>query len=121
MELNRYQKTRDEWGQFLLETCDSNLFVAFWSDSKYVSARDGAGVEWLLNRSTTLRDIEAGDDGIMRVHHSRLVRRECIDSFVRIRPKDGQNGYGVVCVSGHDYRVARSYWRSLVTSLGKHN
>lgn len=114
VELKRYQKTRDECGRALLETCDSRLFVVFWSDSKYVSARDGTGREWLLNRDTTLRDIETGDDGLMRVHHSCLVRRECIDSFVRIPPKDGQNSYGVVRVAGYDYRVARGHWRSLM-------
>lgn len=113
MELKRYQKTRDEHGRFPLETCDSSLFVAFWSDNKYVSARDGAGVEWLLNRDTALRDIEAGDDGLIRVHQSRLIRRECIDSFLRIRPRDGGNGYGVVRVAGHDYRAARRYWHLL--------
>jgi hypothetical protein len=87
--------------------------MAFWSDNKYVSARDGAGVEWLLYRDTALRDIEAGDDGLIRIHQSRPVRLEGIDSFLRVGPCDGHNGYGAVRVAGHDYRVGRRYWRLL--------
>ncbi|MFJ7313500.1 hypothetical protein ACIQVE_12150 [Pseudomonas sp. NPDC098747] len=113
MELKRYKKSRNEHGYAPLEVCDSVLFVVFWSDCKYVSARDAAGVEWLLQRETALRDIEAGDAGLIRVHQSCLVRRDSIDSFRKIPPRAGCNGYGVARVAGHDYRVARNRWCEL--------
>ncbi|MGE8189646.1 hypothetical protein [Pseudomonas sp. NPDC086278] len=122
MELKRYQKTRDEHGRARLEVCDSNMFVAFWSDCKYISARDRQGVEWLLARDTALRFIEAGDGGLIRVHHSCLVRRDGIDAFHRIGAKKGQGSYGVVSVAGHVYRTSRDWvYTPLTGGEGNHN
>lgn len=113
MEIKRYKKTRNSRGHYEAETCDSSEFVAFWTDSKYVSARDRAGAEWLLVTGYALRDIEAGTaaDGIIRIHHSRLVRRDCIDSYHYVQPKGSAAGYGVAVVGGYEYRVSRTHWR----------
>ena len=113
MELKRYQKKRNELGRVQLEVCDSDIFVAFWKDHNYVSAHDRDGVEWLLSADTTLRDIENADDQLVRIHHSRLIRRSCIESHRYVRPKGESNGYGVVRVGGHDYRSSRRYWTLL--------
>jgi hypothetical protein len=114
VNLKRYQKTRDRLGRSPLEACKSDQFVAFWSDHKYVSARDSAGVEWLLNRGTSLRDIEAGDDSLMRIHRSCLVRRDSVDLLLHTRYENDIDGFRVVRVLGHENRFARSYWCQLM-------
>ncbi|PWK30236.1 hypothetical protein [Pseudomonas sp. OV226] len=114
MQLERYQKTRDLRGRAQTETCDSGGFVAFWSDHKYVSARDRDGMEWLLKHGTVLRDIEAGDEGLMRIHQSRLVRRDSVDDLLRIRYRNSVDGFGVARVLGHEYRFSRDHWRKLI-------
>ncbi|MDR6918967.1 hypothetical protein J2X66_005872 [Pseudomonas sp. 3296] len=114
MQLERYQKTRDLRGRAQTETCDSGGFVAFWSDHKYVSARDRDGTEWLLKHGTVLRDIEAGDEGLMRIHQSRLVRRDSVDELLRIRYRNSIDGFGVARVLGHEYRFSRDHWRKLI-------
>jgi hypothetical protein len=114
MQLERYQKTRNSCLRAEPEFCDSKRFVAFWSDHKYVSARDRNGMEWLLKRGTVLRDIEVGDEGLMRIHQSCLVRRDSVEALLRIRCRNGADGFGVACVLGHEYRFARGYWRKLI-------
>jgi hypothetical protein len=114
MQLERYQKTRDLRGRAQAETCDSGGFVAFWSDHKYVSARDRDGTEWLLKHGTVLRDIEAGDEGLMRIHQSRLVRRDSVDELLRIRYRNSIDGFGVARLLGHEYRFSRDHWRKLI-------
>lgn len=114
MQLERYQKTRDLRGRAQTETCDSGGFVAFWSDHKYVSARDRDGTEWLLKHGTVLRDIEAGDEGLMRIHQSCLVRRDSVDDLLRIRYRNGTHGLGRARVLGYEYRFSRGYWSKLI-------
>jgi hypothetical protein len=66
-------------------------------------------VEWLLARDITLRVIEAGDVGLIRVHHSCLVRCDSIEAFHRIGAKKGHGSYGEVYVAGHRYRTSREW------------
>lgn len=111
MKLRRYKKTRDDTGQFRMEACDSSEFVAFWSDCKYVSARDWAGQEWLLQGGLSLLKIEEGATGLVRIHRDCLVRRDAIESVQNLHSATERPRHGVFMVAGHEYESSRRYRR----------
>lgn len=77
MQVRRYRKN---WLR-RPEKVDSSVFVAFWGDQKFVSALDVDGVEWLLVGTHTLKEIEAGDSGLTRIHRGTLVRIEAVQGL----------------------------------------
>lgn len=108
MQIRRYRKN---WLR-RPEKIDSSVFVAFWGDQKFVSALDVDGVEWLLTGKHALKDIEAGDPGLTRIHRGTLVRIEAVQglevrneriSGVRTRARDH-----FCLIGGREFAVSRS-------------
>lgn len=108
MKLRRYKKVIED-GRYRMEECDSSDFVAFWSDNKYISARDRDGVEWLLHADHSLVKIEAGAEGITRISRSTLVRIDAIE-LVRDVPTEGVVlTPRVFTAGGHEYLSSRRH------------
>jgi hypothetical protein len=107
MQLRRYRKN---WHR-RPEKVDSSVFVAFWADQKFVSALDADGVEWLLTGKHTLKDIEAGDSGLVRIHRASLVRVEAVEGLTsRNERRKNQSSFTrdhFCLVGGREFSVSR--------------
>jgi len=109
MRLRRYRKaaTRGDGRAGMWEECEASDFVAFWSDTKYVMARDAEGAEWLLESGLSLLKIEEEADGLARIGRDCLVRVEAIEA-VRNRANHEETGTErVFVVGGHAYKSSR--------------
>jgi hypothetical protein len=82
--------------------------VAFWADEKYVSGLDRFGVEWLLSEPTTLQAL-LEDEGLMQVHRSTLLRRDCVTKVERRRWKDMGIVRIVYGIGGREFVASRRY------------
>jgi len=108
MLLRRYRKN---WRR-RPEKIDSSLFVAFWGDEKFVSALDVDGVEWMLVGKHTLKEIEAGDAGLTRIHRGTLVRIEAVQGLVtrneRVHGVRSRARDHFCLIGGREFIVSRS-------------
>lgn len=107
MQLRRYRKN---WRR-RPEKVDSSVFVAFWADEKFVSAIDTDGVEWMLTGKHTLKEIEAGDTGLVRIHRASLVRVEAVEGLTaRNERRKNQKSFTrdhFCLVGGREFAVSR--------------
>jgi hypothetical protein len=109
MELRRYRKNH----KLRAETVDSSVFMAFWSDDKFVHGVDASGVEWMLFHTHSLREIEEGDSSLTRAHRGSLVRVSAIDR-VMSRPSAHKFKRNHFCVvSGREFIMSRMYRAAL--------
>ncbi|MDF2792310.1 MAG: hypothetical protein K0S85_63 [Pseudomonas orientalis] len=119
MEVRRYRKN---WHR-RPEKVDSSVFVAFWADDKYVSALDVDGVEWMLTGDHALKLIEAGDQGLVRIHRASLVRVAAIESLSarnerRTKPRAVTRDY--FCqVGGREFPISRKCKKATYTRHGE--
>lgn len=107
MQLRRYRKN---WLR-RPEKIDSSVFVAFWGDEKFVSALDVNGVEWMLVGKQTLKMIQAGDAGLVRIHRGSLVRLEAVEAMTTRNERSSASGFVTrdhcCVVGGREFKVSR--------------
>ncbi len=116
MNLKRYSKNP----RARAETVDSSVFVAFWADTKLVMALDRAGVEWLLPHEYTLKNIEAGDSTLTRIHRNALVRVDEVERiYSRIAPHT-HHPVHLCDVGGRKMSVSRRYKSDFQTEYRGH-
>lgn len=109
MELRRYRKNH----RLRAEKVDSSVFVAFWSDEKFVRGLDAEGVEWLLFHKHSLSEIEAGDDSFSRSSRSGLVRVSAIDRMMALPSKHKFKRDHFCVVGGREFPMSRMYRAAL--------
>jgi hypothetical protein len=116
MELRRYRKNH----RLRAEKVDSAIFVAFWSDDKFVWALDAQGVEWMLFHKHSLKEIEVGDTSLTRAHRGSLIRVSAIDRVMSRNEQHKCKPDYFCVVGGREFTVSRTCRPSLYALYRAH-